>query len=618
MSESSSPHAWEMELLDRVRTAIAREIDLPVLLRTVVETVSDALGYSHVSLYIRDGHELTMEHQVGYDRPMTRIPVNQGVMGRVLRTAQPVLLENVESDPEFIATMPGIVSEISVPLFEQGLAVGVLNVETVNGLHLTPDNMRLILAVAGEIGIAIDRSRLYERAVASEARYRSVVDGVTDIIFRTDASGAWSFLNAAWTQTTGFDVEESLGRIATDFIHPDDLPLVDRGWEPILRGEHDRFQHNVRFMTKSGETRLLAVNAQQLFDADGTPASVTGILTDITEWHLAERRLATAEEQFRTLVEQMPAVVYTEQEQDHIRVLTYISPQIETILGYTPEEYRARYPDWLEMVHPDDQYLTAAEEFRTNASGEPFRVEYRHRTRDGRYVWLRDEALRLATADEGRQTWQGVMFDITELKQLQEQLTHQAFHDSLTGLPNRALFHDRVEHAMRRGQRPNTILAILLIDLDNFKVINDSLGHDTGDRLLVAVAERLRCTVRPGDTVARLGGDEFIVLLEDLTDVAAVVESAERIERALHQTFSVDRHELFVTASVGAAINSPDNQQASDLLRQADIAMYQVKRAGKAGTRVFNLTRQDSTYHRLALARNLHDGVERHEEFELS
>jgi diguanylate cyclase (GGDEF)-like protein len=177
--------------------------------------------------------------------------------------------------------------------------------------------------------------------------------------------------------------------------------------------------------------------------------------------------------------------------------------------------------------------------------------------------------------------------DITERKALEKQLRHQAFHDPLTGLPNRALFMDRLEHAFVRAHRRGSKVAVLFMDLDNFKVINDSLGHKAGDQLLVAVAECLKDCVRPEDTLARLGGDEFTILVEEIAGVGEVVHIAERITEILRPPFALEDQEVFATASTGIALNDPAQEQAADLLRHADLAMYRAKHGGKARYEVF-------------------------------
>ena len=203
--------------------------------------------------------------------------------------------------------------------------------------------------------------------------------------------------------------------------------------------------------------------------------------------------------------------------------------------------------------------------------------------------------------------------DITERKALEEQLAHQAFHDSLTDLPNRALFMDRLDHALAQADRQVDKVAVLFVDLDNFKLINDSLGHEVGDRLLVAVADRLRACLRPGDTAARLGGDEFTILLEGVTDTRGATQVAERVAEALRAPFDLEERRLFTSASIGIVLNTTAQDEPGDLLRNADLALYQAKGNGKAGYTVFDHSMSAHALEHLELGNDLRRALERGE-----
>jgi diguanylate cyclase (GGDEF)-like protein len=200
--------------------------------------------------------------------------------------------------------------------------------------------------------------------------------------------------------------------------------------------------------------------------------------------------------------------------------------------------------------------------------------------------------------------------DTTERRTLERQLAHQAFHDSLTGLPNRALFMDRTERALARARRRKTAVAVLFMDLDNFKIVNDSLGHEAGDRLLVAVAESITGSVRPEDTVARFGGDEFTVLLEDAESAEEATRVAARVARALRAPFSVAGQEVFVTTSIGISLNRSAEEQPGDLLKNADLAMYRAKAKGKDGFEVFEPAMNARVLERLELENDLRRALE--------
>jgi diguanylate cyclase (GGDEF)-like protein len=203
--------------------------------------------------------------------------------------------------------------------------------------------------------------------------------------------------------------------------------------------------------------------------------------------------------------------------------------------------------------------------------------------------------------------------DLTERKQVERELTRLAFHDTLTGLPNRALFADRLQQALARAERYQEPLAVMFLDLDNFKIVNDSIGHEAGDQLLIAVAERLRGCVRPQDTVARFGGDEMAILVEGFEDRTEVIGFAERIAEALRAPISLANHELFVTASIGIALGTSGQEDAEGLLRKADLAMYRSKASGKAQHTVFDQSMNAAALERLRLGSDLHLAIERGE-----
>ncbi len=209
--------------------------------------------------------------------------------------------------------------------------------------------------------------------------------------------------------------------------------------------------------------------------------------------------------------------------------------------------------------------------------------------------------------------WRDISKEIEARKKLEDQLRHQAFHDPLTGLANRALFADRLDHSLARSNRREGGVAVLLMDLDNFKVINDSLGHEAGDQLLVAAAERLRACLRPEDTLARLGGDEFAVLLEDTVSVSAAKPLADRIAEAMRVPFVLRKQEVFVSCSIGITLSTGEQGDPDDLMRKADTAMYQAKKRGKAQYEVYDNSMSLIADARLVLESDLRRALERNE-----
>ena len=315
--------------------------------------------------------------------------------------------------------------------------------------------------------------------------------------------------------------------------------------------------------------------------------------------------LTVAEAQYRSVVERVSGVVYVAEIGRHGR-WHFVSPKIADLLGYTPEEWMADPDLWINSIHPGDRERIALAELdeseRIDAKG---RWEYRLIARDGRVVWVMDDEAIIARDEDGQPTMtQGILVDISDRKSLEDQLRHQALHDPLTGLPNRVLFVDRLSHALVRRNRTGGIAA-LFVDLDDFKDINDSLGHAAGDELLRLVGERLAGVLRPEDTACRLGGDEFAFLLEDADRVRA--ESvARRILAALAEPFQLAVGVATLTASVGVAtravrVAGDASETADEMLRDADTAMYVAKSRGNGLIAVFESGMEEPMARRRAL-----------------
>jgi diguanylate cyclase (GGDEF)-like protein/PAS domain S-box-containing protein len=309
------------------------------------------------------------------------------------------------------------------------------------------------------------------------------------------------------------------------------------------------------------------------------------------------RKLQENEARYRSLVEEIPVVTYVDAA-DRTSSTIYISPRVEEWLGYSPNEWISDAALWSKLLHHEDREWVMTESLRTNATREPFKAEYRLVAKDGSVVWVRDEAV-LIRDDQGRpEAWQGVMVDITERKRAEEEIAFLAYHDELTGLPNRLTFERTLDLAIARARRRASIVAVLFVDLDDFKRVNDTLGHAAGDELLKQVADRLAGAVRDTDVVARHAGDEFLVLLGDLetldpeagglSPLAQAERVADRIHRALDRPFHIGASEARVTASIGLSRFPIDADTPKDLLNKADTAMYKSKRRAPAGSVVFS------------------------------
>jgi diguanylate cyclase (GGDEF)-like protein/PAS domain S-box-containing protein len=314
---------------------------------------------------------------------------------------------------------------------------------------------------------------------------------------------------------------------------------------------------------------------------------LAAVLGDAVDREREQQERAMRDDLFRTIVEQGPLVNYIDAP-DEGATSIYVSPQIERLLGYTAEEWQGDPTLWPRILHPDDRARALAENARHNETGEPFQLEYRMAHRNGRIVWVHDEARVVRDADGKVIYSHGVMLDITARKKADEKAAFHAYHDELTGLPSREMFDELVELSIARAQKHDGAVAVLAVDLLDFRLVNDSLGRRAGDELLIKVADRLREATRETDLVARRGGDQFLLLLADL-DVedsgpdAAVLRAesvAERVHRSLTAPFSVGETEVYLGAAIGVSLFPRDAEDAASLKRNAESAMFDAKRAG--------------------------------------
>ena len=338
------------------------------------------------------------------------------------------------------------------------------------------------------------------------------------------------------------------------------------------------------------------------------------------EIRLAREAQFGAEAKYSTLVEHIPAVVYLNPIDDESGSI-YVSPQVSKLLGVTQDDWLADPNCWRDHLHPEDREHVWREYRHAYRTHVPLAHEYRMVHEDGTVKWIMEQAF--PVRDEHGSPWlfQGVLFDITERKKAEEQITFLAYHDKLTGLPNRALFEEMLEMSISRARRHDLGVGVLFLDLDNFKLVNDSLGHQAGDLLLQQLAERLLGCTRETDLVARQGGDEFLLLLSDIErgakpvtgecDAAmAVAESvARRVHESLQLPFDLGGAEFFASGSVGISLFPQDALDAHSLLKNADSAMYQSKRFDPGGYMIY-ATGGEDPMEKLSLTTRLRRAVE--------
>ncbi len=360
----------------------------------------------------------------------------------------------------------------------------------------------------------------------------------------------------------------------------------------------------------NGQRRALSINGAPVKDAQGHIVRLVFTINDITDQIQAEMALRNSEAQLRLIADNMSDLVCLH---DPDGTYTYVSPSCESILGFTPAELVGQDP--YNFFHPKDCDRLSQTSHQRALQGSVAASTYRIRRKNGTYIWL--ETLTKPIFDDQKQVigLQTTSRNVTEKIDIQAQLEYDAGHDALTGLPNRARLLQQLDAAIDLAQRQRPC-AVLFIDLDRFKVINDSLGHHIGDELLVAIAQKLNHITRPEDMAARLSGDEFVVLLNDITGIDQAIQVADRLLVELRQPFALNDHDVFVTVSIGIALCTLRHQTGVDLLRDADLAMYRAKAGGKGCYALFDPEMHLQALREMRLEEALRQAIE-HQELSL-
>ena len=467
--------------------------------------------------------------------------------------------------------------------------------------------------VVGLFGLSRDISSHHadqDRLRDSEALYHSLVETLPQNVFRKDLDGRLTFVNRKYCETTGMTAEFLLGK--TDFdLYPAELARKYREDDLRVVQGGRLFETVEEHQPPGRERRVIRVLKAPVRDARGYILGIQGVFWDETDLVRAQEDLRTSEERYALAMEGAHDGLW---DWDLLKNEVYYAPRWKAQLGYEGEEIGLSPEEWFSRVHPDD-LRRLREEVAAHADGRAFHLEceYRIRHKEGHWVWMLARGMAVRSHGGKAARMAGSQTDITQRKRAEEQLVRQAFTDTLTGLPNRSLFMDRLSQTLRRGRRKaETPFSAIVLDVDRFKDINDSLGHANGDQLLVAIARRLENCVRPGDTVARLGGDEFAILLEDMQDEGDAVTVARRIQNQIALPFVLEGQEVFTSVSMGLAPGT-GYEKPEDLLRDADTAMYRAKERGRSCYEVFDQGMHARAVARLQLETDLRRAIERKE-----
>lgn len=435
----------------------------------------------------------------------------------------------------------------------------------------------------------------------SEAELSKILDSLQDTFFRTDLVGTLHMLSPSITQLSGYKADELLGKRITD-------TLLDRQDFQHLSEQIRQHGHlhnlEIPIRHKDGNTLWVAINAQYYFAAANLPLGIEGTIRNITGRKLAE---AEMDKLSRALTQTADIVMIT----DRTGIVEYINPAFTQVTGYTSSEVIGRKANLLKSGRQSGDFYRQL--WQTLLAGEAFSDVFINQRSDGTCYYESKTITPVMDKTGAITHFISTGKDISEQMQTQERLNFMAHHDVLTELPNRALFLDRVKQALARARWHKRRLAIMFMDIDSFKYINDSLGHEVGDQLLISIARRLHDNLRDGDTIARFGGDEFVIMLDDIARETDVTAMAHKLLEALRPTFDINGMALHITASIGISLYPADGDEAQTLLRNADNAMYRAKESGKNTYKFFSNDMSVRAFERLTLENSLRQALKRHE-----
>jgi len=538
----------------------------------------------------------------------------QGVAGLAFERIEPVVIEDY---PRWEGAVPwalanGVQAAVGIPLLARGRPVGAMAVLTHTSRRFGPDDLRLLSLLAAQVAPSVEAARLDADLAASEQRFRSLYGTLACGVIVLNTSGVIIQANPAAEQVFGLSLAEMRGK-TTDSLwraygeDGTELRSTERPGLTVLRTRQPLRGVTLKIRRPNGWERWLQIDIVPVLDPDGQAVQVVASFLDITERKQVEEALRQSEERFRAVFHRA-AIGIARLDLDG--GIIEANPAFHRMLGYGPEALTGN--PMATFIHPEHGQKGKLLDLGELAGGQRDEVQqelpYLHK--EGGVVWGNSIASLVRGRSDEPLFIIAMVEDVTARKAQAAALEHQALHDVLTDLPNRTLLYDRLQQAILLSKREHRQMALLMMDLDRFKEVNDTFGHHGGDTVLRQVAARLKGHMRGSETIARLGGDEFAIILPRVRDEATAERAASRLLQTLQEPFFVDGGKLEISASIGIVFFPKHGEDADTLLRRADAAMYLAKRANR-GSAVYTLEQDTQHQSQLSLTFELRQAIER-------
>jgi diguanylate cyclase (GGDEF)-like protein/PAS domain S-box-containing protein len=622
-SEDPAAHAElvrlraEIQARNRQETAISElgqaaltGVDPYILLGQACALVELTLGVEHArALEITSDSRVALRSSIGSNATFLHCDrddeENESIALYINVAAAPVTFSNLEQETRFKSShlhhYHGVQSGAGVVIPTASGTFGVLLAYSSRERTFADYEIAFLQSTASLLGEAVQKARTEDALRKSESRLKQLIASTLDAVISLDRAGTVIEWNPQAEAIFGVRARNVVGRPLPREVLGPKLAEVFEQRDRLQKGRIETAGRDANGAELAVEVTIEAVGR-------GAEQTFTAFIRDISERKRAQLELEKREQRFRALVEKSWSGVVL---LDHELAFSYAGASTFRLLGYTEEQLNGT--SFLSYVHPRERQA-ARKIFSDVIAGkrQETQGELRFMHQSGTWVWLEGFAQNLLH-DPSVGAIVINYRDISQRKATEKQLEYQAYYDALTGLPNRLLFRDRVVNALAQARRNRRALAVMYIDLDHFKLVNDGLGHSLGDVLLSEVAQRLQGCIRASDTISRHGGDEFTILLTDISDSDDAAGVARKILQSFSHSFRVESHELFVTASIGISLFPGDGDDVETLLKCADSAMYRAKELGRNQMQLFTASMNERYVRRLALEQSLHRALERNE-----